>query len=335
MPPRISIIVTTFNVAPWIETCVTSALSQTFKDFEAIIVDDGSTDETPHLLRTLKQRDSRVKIVTQENRGLSLARNAGLDVATGDYVLFLDGDDALPDRALEKLDSISSNLKTEILQFSALSFSESTALPEIEDEVPTPTIPVPGRDYFARYLAQTKWAPRAQLLFLSREFLSREHLRFFPGILHEDNLFTFIALCRASRVAFVPQNLYFVRERTGSITRSKKSFEHARGLLVSYLETRQEKYRTAKGLDASSRWGMSHVIERIFVQAGATFWSISWSDRGKILRWLFSQRTTYGLRVIVATAIRLERILYAGTRLIHKARFAALGQWAQRFSRTP
>ena len=328
MAPKISIIVPAFNVAQWIEECATSALNQTFTDFEIIIVDDGSTDETPRVLQELKQRDSRITVITQENRGLSLARNAGLAVARGEYLLFLDGDDVLVSSALEHLYSVATKSKPDVVHYLASSIPESSELPESKNPNPEPTNPVAGRDYFSRYLLTTKWAPRAQLLFLSREFLSREQIEFFPGILHEDNLFTFTALSRASRVTFYPLSLYLARERKGSITRSRKSFEHVRGLLVSYLLSREEKSKAVERSGVLGRWGMAYVIERIFVQAGATFWSISWSERGQILRWLFSQKNTFGIGEIVLVLVRLERILYAGTRLLQKARFAALRRWA-------
>ena len=92
--PRASVIVPCWNVARWVENAVESVRRGTFADFELIAVDDGSTDETGAILDRLAKGDDRIRVVHQANRGLSGARNSGLDVARGEYVFFLDPDDS-------------------------------------------------------------------------------------------------------------------------------------------------------------------------------------------------------------------------------------------------
>lgn len=91
--PKASVIVPCWNVEKWVEDAVNSVLHGSFSDFEIIAVDDGSTDSTGALLGRLASTDARVRVVHQNNRGLSGARNSGLDVARGEFVFFLDGDD--------------------------------------------------------------------------------------------------------------------------------------------------------------------------------------------------------------------------------------------------
>ena len=93
MAPQASVIIPCWNVEKWVEDAVNSVLRSTFSDFEVIAVDDGSTDSTGTILERLAATDQRVRVVHQSNRGLSGARNGGLDVARGEYVFFLDGDD--------------------------------------------------------------------------------------------------------------------------------------------------------------------------------------------------------------------------------------------------
>lgn len=93
MPPSFSIIVPVHNVAPWLRECLDSVLAQTFSDWEAICVDDGSTDDSGAILDEYAAKDTRIKVLHTENRGVSEARNLGIDTASGGYVTFLDGDD--------------------------------------------------------------------------------------------------------------------------------------------------------------------------------------------------------------------------------------------------
>ena len=89
----ISVIVPVYHVEKYLDTCVQSILNQTYKDLEIILVDDGSADACSKMCDEYEKLDSRVKVIHKENGGLSDARNAGLDVATGDYIAFVDSDD--------------------------------------------------------------------------------------------------------------------------------------------------------------------------------------------------------------------------------------------------
>ena len=91
--PKISVIIPVYNVEKYLAECLTSVVNQTFKDIEIICVNDGSTDNSPKILEEFAQKDSRIKIINQENQGMSCARNAGLAVATGEYITFVDSDD--------------------------------------------------------------------------------------------------------------------------------------------------------------------------------------------------------------------------------------------------
>ena len=91
--PKISIILSIYNVENYIEECMASLLSQTFTDYEIIMVDDGSIDKCPGICDEYAKKDRRIIVIHQENAGVSNARNKALDVATGDYVAFVDADD--------------------------------------------------------------------------------------------------------------------------------------------------------------------------------------------------------------------------------------------------
>lgn len=103
MNPFFSVIIIYFNSEKYVDQSVSSVLRQTYHDFELLLIDDGSTDQTPILCEKWAKLDSRIKIIKKENGGISDARNAGISNATGDYVCFLDGDDWLNELYLERM----------------------------------------------------------------------------------------------------------------------------------------------------------------------------------------------------------------------------------------
>lgn len=113
--PAISVIVPVYNVERWLLKCIDSILLQTFSDFECILVDDGSPDNSSMICDDYAQRDSRITVIHQKNRGVTLARKAGVEHARGEYVCFVDGDDTLPENALFLLYERAASKKLDIL----------------------------------------------------------------------------------------------------------------------------------------------------------------------------------------------------------------------------
>lgn len=101
--PKISIIVPIYNVENFLDRCMKSLVNQTLTDIEIIMVDDGSPDKCPQMCDEYAEQDSRIKIIHKQNAGLGLARNSGLDIATGEYVAFVDSDDYVDNFMYEKL----------------------------------------------------------------------------------------------------------------------------------------------------------------------------------------------------------------------------------------
>lgn len=114
--PRISVIIPCYNVDTYIKECVESVIVQTFTDIEVIIVDDGSTDQSPQICEDLAKQDDRIRVVHKTNGGLSDARNVGTEWAVGEYLFYLDGDDALVPTALSLLYNVAQNKDADIVQ---------------------------------------------------------------------------------------------------------------------------------------------------------------------------------------------------------------------------
>ena len=119
--PEISIIVPVYKTERFLSACIASILAQTFTDFELILVDDGSPDSCPALCDAAAAKDSRIRVIHQKNRGLSGARNAGLDAAEGEWIAFVDSDDMLLPQALEKAHSTAPNAAIQTVKSNARS----------------------------------------------------------------------------------------------------------------------------------------------------------------------------------------------------------------------
>lgn len=91
--PKVSVIVPVYNVEPYLRQCLDSIVSQTLKDIEIILIDDGSTDGSGEICDEYKREDHRIRVIHKVNEGLSAARNDGIDASTAPYIMFVDGDD--------------------------------------------------------------------------------------------------------------------------------------------------------------------------------------------------------------------------------------------------
>ena len=120
--PEISIIIPCYKVEKYLPRCLDSVLSQTFSDFEAICVNDGSPDSCGEILADYAAKDSRIKILTQQNQGLSMARNNGLKLARGNFIYFLDSDDFIHPQLLEITHALALQHQADMVSFAYKSY---------------------------------------------------------------------------------------------------------------------------------------------------------------------------------------------------------------------
>lgn len=214
---RFSIVIPVYNVEQYLKECLDSVLSQSFDDWEAVCVDDGSTDGSAVILNGYASKDARFKMVSQANGGLSAARNTGMREAKGDYILFLDSDDWLEPHALKVL---SEQLQGEdMLCFSGRRFFEETDRFNPVDDLTEKTY-LSGMDYYSENaLLQRDFAFVCVVLRVyKRSFLLTNDLWFKEGLFHEDNLFTPLACFYATKVRVFNAGLYNYRVHANSIT---------------------------------------------------------------------------------------------------------------------
>lgn len=213
---RISVIIPVYNVERYLRDCLDSVLNQAFADWEAICVNDGSTDGSAAILEAYSAKDNRFRIITQPNGGLSAARNAGMKEAKGDYIFFLDSDDWLESDALETL---ARNLDGEdMLCFSGRRYFEETGSCHAADQLQEKAYSSGMAYYNENALLHRDFAFVCVVLRLyRRRFLLDNDLYFKEGIYHEDNLFTPIVCCFAQKVKVLNACLYDYRVRSNSI----------------------------------------------------------------------------------------------------------------------
>lgn len=237
--PILSVVVPVFNLEGTVHDALNSVLFEQELVLEVICVDDGSTDGSLQQILNFSQLDARVTVLSQRNQGLSGARNAGLNLARGKFVSFLDADDFLALGALAAGVKAMEAQGLDILFFEAADVSQDSSFqsPHQQDDrlFDLQTGPVmSGVDFFFSQLLSSKWAPSACLQMIRKSFLTENSLFFSPGFPHEDNLFTASALLLNPLVAHSDLEVYRRRLREGSITRGQKSVEHIEGLLNAH-----------------------------------------------------------------------------------------------------
>ena len=216
---KISVIVPVYKTEEYLRKCVESILAQTYTNLEVILVDDGSPDGSGKICDEYAERDERVRVIHKENGGLSSARNAGLDVATGDYITFVDSDDYLDDGIYEKLVTKMEETSSDIVMMNIQAVDEEYNPICPPKEYPSEWIsPQPGTCMMAEICKRRIDTSVCSKLF---SFSAIRESRFRSGVLNEDFLFMAEALLRKEiRCVLVNDVGYFYYTRQGSITKS-------------------------------------------------------------------------------------------------------------------
>lgn len=217
MQSKLSIIVPIFNVEKYLPKCLDSILNQTFEDFEVICIDDGSTDSSLEILTEHSQEDRRVKIISQKNKGPSVARNNGLKVASGEYICFVDGDDWIEPNTLEL---VIENFKDDIdiVCYGANIVTDGNVdMNKVQNAKIYQEIKYFGEvclnDHLIANMTVNIWNK------IFRKSIIKQNQILFPeGIIHEDNAFfhKYILLCK--KAYFINEYLYNYTQREVSLT---------------------------------------------------------------------------------------------------------------------
>lgn len=214
--PGISVIVPVYNVQDYVVRCIKSVQNQTLRDFELLLIDDGSTDLSGNLCDNISRFDERIRVIHKKNGGLSDARNTGINLAKGQYIFFVDSDDWIDNDTLELLWNIALEEDADIVECSY----RNVFCDHVEEESANTGEMIVGNGTYAmqcqldwRYFKSVAWNK------LYRRELFADGKRYPAGRYHEDEFFTHQVFYAAEKLVYIDISKYnYVRERTGSIT---------------------------------------------------------------------------------------------------------------------
>ena len=227
--PKLSVIVPVYRVEEYLSACVDSILSQTLRDLELILIDDGSPDHCGDICDAYAQRDARVRVIHQSNQGVSAARNAGLRVSAGEYIGFVDPDDWVAPKLFDVLYHAARDTEIAICGFT---FCKQDGSVEYVQAVPAGVFSQEEMILSIYGMPNRFHGSMCNKLF-SRRVLDGLHFDETIAI-GEDWLLLYECYCRCRQATAVPECFYFVRSRSGSATR-KKSAELYENKLKAYL----------------------------------------------------------------------------------------------------
>jgi len=215
---KLSVIVPVYNVELFLEKCIYSIFNQDMSHdaYEIVAVNDGSTDSSPAILEKLTEEIINLKIINQENKGLSGARNSGFDFATGDYLLCVDSDDYVLPNSLNALIAMAEEHQLDVLEFGAQGVDENEKViyslaKSSQNKVLT------GE----KYLSEISYMGSACNKLYNRKFINNNKLRFMEGVYIEDIEFNTRAVFKANRILATDYIAAHFLQRLGSITRTK------------------------------------------------------------------------------------------------------------------
>ena len=212
MNEMISIILPVYNVEPYLDECIQSVLGQTYENIEIILIDDGSEDNCPAICDSWAEKDRRVRVIHQNNQGLSIARNVGIDVARGDYLCFVDSDDYIDKTLCEKVMDAFSKSRVDIVAFNFYQIDDSgmVSIPEHKQPKGILSSAQTLEEIIYENLRVHAWSK-----VYKRELFSE--VRFPAGHNFEDVGTVYKLVLKSEKVCVLEDRLYFYRQRRGSI----------------------------------------------------------------------------------------------------------------------
>ena len=225
--PLVSIIIPVYNAKAHLEACVQSILDQSYKNFELLLIDDGSSDGSSELCDELSQKSEKIRVIHKENGGVSSARNAGLDIASGDYIVFVDSDDVISNNYLESF--LESAHKGDLIlgMIEDLYFDDAGSIVKRHTRnVDAPDCGILADEYYK--LLELLRVPVVKLY--KRDIIEANHIRFDENLsVAEDQVFNFAYYKHIKTYALELRSVYkyYHQYNSSSLssTKTKKTFE--------------------------------------------------------------------------------------------------------------
>lgn len=230
-----SVVIPIYKVEQYVGRCIESVLNQNLNNLEIILVDDGSPDRCPEICDEYALKDSRIKVIHKKNGGLSDARNAGVDIAKGKYIIFVDSDDFITENSLEQIIPFSKS-EPDIIICDGKTIGGNCNLKLLEEYK---KIILSGEEFLGCVVENGNMMMASVLYIFKREFLNKHNFRFKYGILHEDEEFTPRVLLKAKSVIYSGVDFYRYIIREDSITTYKDKRKNLNDLYDTLCKLKQ------------------------------------------------------------------------------------------------
>lgn len=231
----ITVIVPIYNVEKYLSECINSIIKQTYTNIEIILVNDGSTDNSPNICIQFKEKDNRIRLINKENGGLSSARNAGIDIAKGKYLVFIDSDDYVDKKYIERLyNSVIIN-KTKVAQCGIWKVNDEK---EKIGKIGYSRNVIKNGKEMIKDIYANHWLENIVVWNKIYETSIFKDIRFPLGKINEDEFTTYKILYSETKIPIINDDLYFYRQSNNSLMRKK--FNIKRLDLLEGLEERIE-----------------------------------------------------------------------------------------------
>lgn len=279
--PLVSIIVPVYNVGKYLEKCVDSLINQTLEDIEIILIDDGSPDNSGEICDKKAAKDKRIHVIHQKNQGVSVARNAGLDYATGQWITFVDGDDWVASTLCEETVNFADKNNADVVLFGYYSAYDNKDVPSRLIAYGTGDISTHKLNIECKTISQysdgkvlnngvstgTTWGK-----LIKASIIQNNRLRFIPGLTRaQDTIFWLYGFDACSAIYELDKELYYYRITNDSVTSGTKympNCEYPFGELINqyekfvYIKCNSKEYIEALNLRKIqiASWFVKHKI---------------------------------------------------------------------------
>jgi len=220
---KLSIIIPLFNCEKFISECLNSLNQLNAENVEIIVINDGSTDNSLQVAESYSDKFQNFKVHSQENAGLSVARNEGLKLASGEFIFFCDSDDYVDAAELKRALDYAKEHQLDILEGNGKNLKKGQITSNLKkDAFKRELSIVSGPQYYLDTNEHNEFSINVVTKLYKRSFLSEHGLKNYPGLMHEDEEFTPRAYAVAKKVGYTPAYFYIRRHRIGSITKNEK-----------------------------------------------------------------------------------------------------------------
>ncbi|MDR0695755.1 MAG: glycosyltransferase [Holosporales bacterium] len=272
---HVSVIVPIYNAEKYLKTCLDSLVNQSLKNFEIILVDDGSTDNSYHICHEYSKRDKRITLLTQLNRKQGAARNQGIKIAKGQYIGFLDADDFVDQHYYEALSEAVRKHNADVAVASVIKVvngrKKQKWLYKLEELYRT--------DFEKFVICKQKENLAVYNKIYKKELINKHELRFPEGVFYEDGPFSVRVLHYANKIVTVPNVSYYYVKNLGSTVNSKQTEKH----ITDATEAKKDILQFAREKDLAVPSNTFHYTKKRIKRFGITLYSVKENIKSEVV----------------------------------------------------